>query len=291
MKPRERTVSGLLLVLFSVMLAAASEQELRRPVAMDKISSGDLFVLGLSGNLYRLRTQPGGMSLIGQTRLPNTSSPVDLTSAKLNGVEVLFVSYNTEKFGAVSSYSLDGKVNRTWWLRSGASGLDVDYVTQTLYVASSDSGEISSIDLKGGDGVPKHTASIRDAQKLGPLVLNVPRKMLYVADVESGNVYEVNLADGKTRLLVPKAGIPQAMLVLEDRNILLLADSVGRKIYSVQLGVANARPTVLAALPPFRSPSGLARLARDQIAVSDDATGKIFVLALDGKLLYSFPSK
>jgi hypothetical protein len=280
--------SRWLVILLTIILGAAQGQRMR-PIAMDKIESGDLYVLGLSGHLYRLRTQIGGMSLITQVDLPGAVYPVDLTSAKLNNQAALFVSYNNEQFGAVSRYSIDGKIEHTWFLRSGVAGVDIDYVTQTLYVASSDSGEISSINLKNNDA-PKYIASILDARKLGPLVLHVPKRLLFAADIETGNIYEANLATKKTRLFAPRMGLPQAMLVLEDQNILLVADSAGRRIYSIRLNEPTTHATVWAALPDFRSPSGLARLATDQIAVSDDSTGKLFALSMDGRLLYSYPT-
>jgi sugar lactone lactonase YvrE len=202
----------------------------------------------------------------------------------------LFVSLNSEQKGAVVRCSLDGKIDHRWMLQSSTSGLDVDVANRVLYVASSDSSLIYSIDLKQST-VPQQVGYVPGGKSLGPIVLQLQRQLLYVADIQTGSVYEVSLQNHKSRVLATDLGSPQALLLSAGGDVLYVADSAGRKIYSLNLTDIKPRRSVIAAMADFRSPSGLARLAQGEIVVSDDFANKLFVLSRDGNLLYTYPSK
>jgi hypothetical protein len=73
-----RLTVGITVLL--VTLAGRGVGQLSRPIAMDKIEPGDLFVLNLSGTILRLHPGSTGLSLVNQFTLPGQQHPADLVS-------------------------------------------------------------------------------------------------------------------------------------------------------------------------------------------------------------------
>jgi hypothetical protein len=271
------------------MVTVASPDRLKKPTAVDKISSGDLYVLDSSGAVFRLAPSGTSLAVKSSFNLPSFSYPTDLVSARLFTKLTLLITTNNQNFGFVSQYSPDGKLEYTWTFRNGVAGLDVDYDSHIVYVASSNSPEIYQINLQPSTQTsPTFTGSVLGARQLGPLVMDMGKKLLFVADLISGQIFEFNIKTRKSRILANNLSSPQGLLLSADSTLLYIADGPRRKIYVMDLKRGKAIPQVFTAVPEFRNPSGLARLADGRLVVADDEAGSLFLLSKTGMLQSTF---
>lgn len=278
------------LVVCAMTLIARSDRPLNRPVSLDKIEGGDLFVLDASGTVARLSILDKSLSIKGSFKLPVDAYPTDLVSAKLFSEPTLLISSNNQKQAFVSQYSLDGKLKNSWGLWNSISGLDVDYNAHIIYVANSAEPEIYQIVLhQSYKSSPAFVASVDGAKQIGPLVCDVKNGRLLLGDISNGKILEFNLKTRKSRILSEDFGSPQALLISPSSSFLYIADAAKKKIFTLDLSQPKARPKVFAALTGFRSPSGLARLDDGRLVVSDDEAGELFILSTTGVLEFTVP--
>jgi DNA-binding beta-propeller fold protein YncE len=276
-------------LLVSLNTLAGSNDQLKRPISLDKIEPGDLYALDASGAVFRLAVSNSGLAVKGGFRLPPFAYPADLVSAQLFNQLTLLITTNNQKSGFVSQYSLDGKLQHLWSFRYGVAGLDVDYKSHIVYVSSSYAPEVYEINLQAaGQTSPGFSGTVVGARQLGPLVVDMRKGRLLLGDLEAGQVFEFDLKSKKSRVFVSNLGSPQALLLSDDSTALYIADGSRKKIYVCDLNSATQTPKVFAALPGFRNPAGLARLGDGRIVVADDEAGSLFVLSKTGQLQSTF---
>jgi DNA-binding beta-propeller fold protein YncE len=284
------SVTALIILLLSPLtITAAPEDRLKRPISLDKIDNGDLFALDATGTVIRLAVSDKKLTITGAFELSAIAYPTDLVSAKLFDQPTLLISSNNQKAGFVSQYSLAGRLEHFWAFRNSVSGLDVDYNSHIVYVASSETSEIFQIKLESSRQIgPSFMGAVLGSRQLGPLVFDVAKNRLFVGDIATGQIFEFDLKTRKSRVFARDLGSPQALLVSSGSDFLYVADASRRKIYAFDLKQGNTSPKVFSALPEFRSPSGLARLEDGRLIVSDDAAGVLFVLSKTGTLQFAF---
>jgi DNA-binding beta-propeller fold protein YncE len=276
-------------VLVSLCLLGAGADRLQRPIALDRIGAGDLYVLEASGAITRIALSAKGFVFKGSFALPANAYPTDVVSAQLFKRPTLLISSNDQKAGFVSEYSLEGRLVHWWAFRNGIAGLDVDPESHIVYVASSDAPDVFQIPLHPSkQALPSFAGTVLGARRLGPLICDVAKARLLLGDVGSGQLFELDLKTRKSRVLASDFGSPQALLISPASNVLYVADASRKKIYVIDLKEARAVPKVFAALPEFRSPSGLAKLEDGRLIVSDDEAGALFLLSKAGALQSTF---
>jgi DNA-binding beta-propeller fold protein YncE len=277
------------LLIASAQLTIAQKAELGRPVAIDKLPSGSLFVLGAQGVVRAVDFQNGKPAITGTFRLPSGWAGSDIVSAQVGGQNNLFVAINYGLTGQVSLYSTTGNLIRSWTLRSGVAGIDFDAADSTLYVASGRTPEIFRITMANGSQ-PEFVAQASGSQRLGPILYDAREKALLVGDLVMGAIHKVDIANHKSSLLFTGLTSPQALKLSPDGSTLYVADAGARSIMTYSIAQPKAGPKVFAKLPEFRSPSGLAWVD-EGLAVSDDGAKKLFFLSKSGSLEDMLPAE
>jgi DNA-binding beta-propeller fold protein YncE len=291
MRRHFRIVLASSVVLFSLSIFGASPGEMRRPIALDKIDGGDLYVLDAGGTVFRLREATAGLGIVESFELPGSHYPTDLISAKLFGQPTLFVTLNSKISNIVAQLSLDGKLQHSWIFTRALGGLDVDFNSHILYVASSERPpEVYQVTLQPSQYTdPVFVGEAVGASRLGPLVFDAAKKKLYLGDVEAGQIIEFDIATKRSRVISRSFSSPQALLVSADGGLLYVADSSRKRIYALDLQHLDVPPKPFPTIGGLKSPSGLARLDDGRIVVSDDSAERLFVLSKTGSLVSTFP--
>jgi hypothetical protein len=277
------------LFIATTQLITAQNQALGRPVAIDRLAPGSLYVLGAQGVVRAVDFQNGKPAITGTFRLPSGWAGSDIVSAQVGGQNTLFVAINYGLTGQVSLYSTTGTLIRSWTLRSGVAGIEYDAADSTLYVASGRTPEIFRITMANGSQ-PEFVAQASGSQRLGPIVYDKLEKALLVGDLVMGAIYKVDIANHKSSLLFSGLTSPQALKLSQDGSTLYIADTGARSILTYSIAQPKAGPKVFAKLPQFRSPSGLAWVD-EGLAVSDDGAKKLFFLSKSGSLQDTLPAE
>ncbi|MFY9852293.1 MAG: SMP-30/gluconolactonase/LRE family protein [Terracidiphilus sp.] len=277
------------LFIAGAQLITAQNQALGRPVAIDRLAPGSLFVLGAQGAVHAVDFQGGRPAITGTFRLPSGWAGSDIVCAQVGGQITLFIATNYGLTGQVSMYSATGTQTRSWTLRSGVAGIQYDAADSTLYVASGRTPEIFRITMANGSQ-PEFVAEASGSQRLGPIVYDSKEKALLVGDLVMGAIYRVDIANHKSSLLFSGLTSPQALKLSPDGSTLLIADAGARRVMSYSVAQPKAAPRVFAKLPEFRSPSGLA-WANEGLVVSDDGAKKLFFLSKSGILQETLPAE
>ncbi len=287
---QKRLAQFLLAAFFVVNAQLITAQEaLGRPVAMDRLAPGSLYVLGAQGVVRAVDFQNGKPAITGTFRLPAGWAGSDIVSAQVSGQNTLFVAANYGLTGEVSMYSTTGNLIRSWTLRSGVAGIDYDAADSTLYVASGRTPEIFRITMANGSQ-PEFVAQASGSQRLGPILYDAREKALLVGDLVMGAIYKVDIANHKSSLLFSGLTSPQAIKLSRDGSTLFIADAGARSVLIYSIAQPKAAPRVFAKIPQFRSPSGLAWVD-EGLAVSDDGAKKLFFLSKSGSLQDTLPSE
>lgn len=285
---QKRLAQFLLAAFFVVNAQLITAQEaLGRPVAMDRLAPGSLYVLGAQGVVRAVDFQNGKPAITGTFRLPAGWAGSDIVSAQVSGQNTLFVAANYGLTGEVSMYSTTGNLIRSWTLRSGVAGIDYDAADSTLYVASGRTPEIFRITMANGSQ-PEFVAQASGSQRLGPILYDAREKALLVGDLVMGAIYKVDIANHKSSLLFSGLTSPQAIKLSRDGSTLFIADAGARSVLIYSIAQPKAAPRVFAKIPQFRSPSGLAWVD-EGLAVSDDGAKKLFFLSKSGSLQDTLP--
>jgi len=288
----QRRLAQFLLSAFliaSSQLIPAQKSELGRPVAIDKLPSGSLYVLGAQGVVRAVDFQNGKPAVTGTFRLPPGWAGSDIVSTHVGGQNTLFVAANYGLTGQVGMYSLTGNLIRSWTLRSGIAGIDYDAASSTLFVASGRTPEIFGIAMTNGSQ-PEFLAAVSGSQRLGPILYDPNERALLVGDLVMGAIYKVDIANHKSSLFFTGLTSPQALKLSPDGATLYVADAGARKIVTYSIAQPKAPARVFAASPLFRSPSGLAWVDGG-LAVSDDSARTLFFLSKNGSLGETLPAE
>lgn len=271
------------LFIANAQLIAAQNQGLGRPVAIDKLTAGSLYVLGAQGAVHAVDLVNGKPAITGTFRLPPGWAGADIVSANIGGQNVLFLAVNYGLTGQVCMYSTTGNLIRSWTLRSGVAGIDYYAPNSTLFVASGRTPEIFRISMSKGSQ-PEFLVEASGSQRLGPILYDPRQNALLASDIVMGAIYKVDIAHRNSSLLFSGLTSPQALMLSEDGSMLFVADAGARDVVTFPVMQPRAAAKVFAKIPQFRSPSGLASLEDGGVAVSDDGARKLFFLSKTGSL-------
>jgi len=281
-----------LIVLSALLLAgaqsmAAQGQPLGRPVAIDKLPAGSLYVLDGQAAVHAVDFQGARPAVTGSFRFPSGWAPSDIVSAQKDGKNILFLSVNRGLNGQVWMCSTTGQTLKFWSFQNGVAGIDYDLPSSTLFVASGRTPEVFRINL-AKDTAPEFVGETTGSQRLGPVLYDAKDSAVLVGDVVMGAVYKVEIAHRKSSVLFSGLKSPAAMKLSGDGSSLFVADAGARSVVRFSMAQPGSAPVTFAAIPQFRSPSGLAWVG-DRLAVSDDGAQALFILSRSGRLDSSVP--
>jgi DNA-binding beta-propeller fold protein YncE len=278
-----------LLLIASAQRMPAQNDDLGRPVAIDRLGSGSLYVLDEQGAVHAVDFPGGKPAVTGSFRLPSGGAESDIASAQMGGKDVLFVAANFGLIGQVSMFSTTGQMSKQYWnFPNGVAGIAYDAANSTLYVASGRSPEIFRIDVAKNGG-PVFLAGTPGSQRLGPILYDARENALLVGDLVMGAIYKVDLASRKAAQLFGGLTSPSGMKFSADGSLLYVSDDAARRVVTFTVAQPGSAPRVFAKIPQFRSPSGLAWVD-EGLAVSDDGARKLFILSKSGSLLATLPA-
>src|ERR1051325_2231589 len=115
MRRRLVIIAAAMLFLIAFDNLRASNDQLRRPISLDKTEPGDLYALDASGIIFRLAVSNSGLEIKGSFRLPPFAYPADVVSAHPFGQLMLLITTNNQKAGFVSQFSSEGKLQHVNW--------------------------------------------------------------------------------------------------------------------------------------------------------------------------------
>jgi hypothetical protein len=279
--------------------------ELSGPVAVDRISDSEFFVLSSDGSIRRLLNTGNNFQQVAKFSVQGF--PIDFTYSVSEGVASVFVCSAIVDKGVISRYSTDGALMKHWWLWHTCGGLDFDPQEHMLYVASTDTNEIYRLDVRK-DGQLESIGELPIAGKLGPIVVDSDRKLVYASDIAEGKVYEYDVAKRFSRVIAANLGSPVALFFDAKTKLLYVADATAKRILALtinrsrqgrQSSILTSRPTkqstsnltvrVLLQSANLRSPSGVVPAGNGELVISDYGANRIFVVSSNGQVSFQYP--
>jgi DNA-binding beta-propeller fold protein YncE len=261
------------------------------PIAITALPSGMVATLGSRGGLALINPATGQRTPV-KTSLGNFT-PLDMTAVHLGDQDFLFVTM----FWAFSSqssqgnealivqYSPEGQEVQKWSaLGKILAGVAVDANRRIAYLGSSNSGDISQLDLNDQSS-PKVVMHIGGASGIGPIALDTEGQRLFAADLGSGSVYTIEIAHHKARQLVSGAGEPAALSYDASQHKLYIADAGRHRISQVSTQTKEGKLTDFYAGSELREPRGVSVAPDHSVWVADFATGAVIHLSQAGKVL------
>jgi DNA-binding beta-propeller fold protein YncE len=306
-----RTIKGLaswILVIGALTALRANgaiRPELGSPVAIDRISDTEFYILSSDGTVRRLRNSGGTFQQ--SSKFSIQGFPIDFTYSVSDQIASLFVCSTLAGKGVLSRYATDGSLMKRWWLWHTCGGLDFDPENHALYAATTDTHEIYRLDIrKGGD--PEVVGELPGTGKIGPIAVDSRRNLLYASDVSDGIVYEYNLTRRSSRAIASDLGSPVALYFDFQSQLLYVADATAKRILYISpspasrirqtaqqksRGTKSASPGVVVRIlikeSGLDSPSGVVRGANGDLVVSDYAGNRIFVVSAIGQIKMRYP--
>ncbi|MGD0832178.1 MAG: hypothetical protein ABR907_14640 [Terracidiphilus sp.] len=274
-------------LIASAQMAPAEGHPLGRPVAIDKLPTGSLYVLDAQGAVHAVDFPNGKAAVTGTFQFPKGWAASDIVSAQFNGQDVLFVAANYGMTGVLTRYSVTGTWQASWNLPNGVSSLAYDAGNSILYATSGHTAEIYRINV-GKGGAPEAFVKTPGIERLGPMLFDPKQNALLVADLVLGSIFKVDIAHRSLAVFCGGLRSASALKLSADGTLLYVSDDVTRDVVTFSMAQPKAAPRVFSKLPQFRNPSGLAWVG-DKLAVSDDGAHRLFVFSKSGSLEDALP--
>jgi len=264
---------AILFVALASLLAPSSRAENRYPsLGLTACPGGDIVALGQTGNIIQFPSAPPGSWRIAG-RLDPSISFSELTCATIDGKTTVFAVGMS--LGNIWVARMD--VGSGVWTQKiagqGASeGIAFDPGAGLLYFSSPNQDFIyrAAPDLTG----PSQWVSIfNTSAAIGSLAVDSAGRRLLVGAAFSGIVYSVALDTGKQSDFVQGTGTVNSLSIDKAHNLLFIADTGKRTIWSAPLGGTGVRK-----LKAFYASSELSTVS----GVAVDAQSNVW-FALHGK--------
>jgi DNA-binding beta-propeller fold protein YncE len=283
-------------VTLLVSLCAAAQTG---PLSLDRFSQRQrLYMLDESGRIVVSERPQIDAPKRVLTRVPSSLKALDILSTKLwEDREMVFVTaYGLTADDARSrliQYSATGEQQCEWILPEVSAGLDVDPDKHIVYLSGSSTGTVYALKLLSntcyGSNQLKPVIQVKEARRLGPVVVDQERQLAFVADVLKGSVYKLDLARGGSLEVVKSLGQPVALLYDNDENLMYVADAAGRRIWRVNVDRFPGRPPVVFSRDPaLQEPSSLAFASDGKLLIGDRRAKVIFALNRSGQVVSQF---
>jgi hypothetical protein len=295
-RSRSITLLAPLIVCQLLWTAAVSIPQVK-PYALSFLRSGELAILDAEKGLFLLNPESGRVRTLVQGF--GSFEALDMTSAVLADGEALFVTMSLRSSSAGSGpqtqlvrFSVTGQRTGQWILSSSVgrlSGIAVDAQRQVAYDANSQPPMIYRVDLRQSGTPLVWMSGVREARRLGSVVLDERRNRLLVADPYLGRVYAYDLAKRSSEVLLEKLGETAGLALDRATDRLFVADSIGERILVSDLA-RKAKPVPLPPLQELDEPRGLA-FKDSSLWVGDKDEKRVFQLSSTGQLTRLFELK
>lgn len=288
----QRAARMLGLVLFAASLLAnagdLSAQTSIQPIALATLSSGEVVVLDRGGGLVAL--EPETLELRTLVRSFRPYEPLDLAVGSTSSREVLLVSLvwpvsaNDER-NQVRAMDAEGQQIQTWNLRgSRVSGVAFDPRREEVYFAELLDRDVNRAELSSTRTTYARVGRILASRRLGDLAYDPARERVYVADPARGHVYAVGRTGREITRLAQDVGVTSALTMDGDRHRLLGLNVLNGLVWGVDLEDDDGTTFVVAELPEWSEPLGLAVGAKGEIWVGDAGNRSLYRFSRDGEL-------
>lgn len=260
------------------------------PVAVEVLPSGLVAVLESKGGLLVL--QPSGTTFARVKDTMGSYSPIDMTSRVEGNRETLLVSMywasaaqTTQLFSSVIvEYDLQGNQLREWHFPGHIfRGMTVDAANQIMYLTDSTTPSVFKLSLATVRSQPVLFARVAGAAALGPITLDPNTGTLFVADVERGSVYRINIPSRVSKELFSSAGEPAALAFDRATHRLLIADAARKCVWQLDTRAAKPAATRLPTTVQLREPRGIAISSNSAVWLADFQLNRVFALPAGGK--------
>jgi SMP-30/gluconolaconase/LRE-like protein len=278
--------------VFLFRISAATADLDLNPVALGVFGSGELAVLDSRQGLFVLNPDSeAGRLLVGGF---GVFAPWDVGVDRMEGGgENVFLTMNPRQSSSLkprlARFDTLGNKTGEWGLPRGytnLTGLAIDSKGGIAYVAGTRPPEIYRLALTRSPR-PNATltwfAGVRGAKTLGAMVLDLKRGRLLIADPYQGIIYSMDLIRKSSDVFVEKLGRPDALILDSATDRLLVADSLGKRILTVNLKENNPKPKYFARGRGFSEPRGLAFGPEGSLWVADEEAEAIFLISEDGR--------
>ncbi len=268
------------------------------PVAVDRFgTTGRLYVLDEGGRIIVSSEQRGGSRVLA--RVPAALKALDILSTRLwEDREMLFVTAygltSEDSRSRIIQYSPAGQVQCEWILPEVSAGLDVNTNNHVIYLSGASTATLYSLQLLRdtcyGRGQLRPVLRVRNARRLGPLVVDSQRNLAFVADMLRGTIFRVDLFQRQSVEAVGLPGQPVALLYEGLQHRLYVADGAGRKIWRVNVSAMPVpAPDVVSMDAAFQEPNSLTFAPDGKLLVGDLRAGRIFVVDWSGAVVGQIP--
>jgi len=278
----------LVFVALTCLLApsARAEKAARYPsLGLSSCPNGDIVALSQDGNIAQFPSAPAGSWRVAG-RVDRSISFSELTCATINGKRTVFVVGMS--LGNIWVARMD-LASGTWTQKivgKGVSeGIAFDPGAGLVYFSSPNQNFIYRMmpELTG----PSQWVSIfNTAAAIGSLAVDSAGRRLLVGAAFSGVVYSVALDSGRQSDFVRGTGTVNSLSIDQAHNLLYIADTGKRTIWSVPLAGAGVRnPKALYASPELSTVSGVAVDAQSNVWFALHGKPDIVELSASGKQL------
>jgi hypothetical protein len=151
-------------VLTALTANGAIRPELVSPIAIDRISDTEFYILSSDGTVRRVRNSGGTFQQ--SSKFAIQGFPIDFTYSVSDQIASLFVCSTLAGKGVLSRYATDGSLMKRWWLWHTCGGVDFDPENHALYAATTDTHEIYRLDIRRG-GDPEFVGELPGTGKIG----------------------------------------------------------------------------------------------------------------------------
>ncbi len=214
---------------------------------------------------------------------------MDLVSAAAFGLEsAVFVTLRrtgSVALNYLAIYDAGGKMLQEALLsmRGLLSGIAVDTITKTAFVADVWSSSIRRFELGSLDAGSELWLTLKGVEYLGPIAIDPQNRNLYAADVFAGDLYEISL-DGSPspQRIATLLGEPSAIAFDAATRKLYVADATDARIWEIAVDSASVESRVFSNDPQLDEPRGLAILDGSELWVGDKAARSLFKLSAAG---------
>jgi hypothetical protein len=285
----QKAVGAALVLLGLGVPVPASSQEFSL-IALSPCPGGD--VLGADRNGTVIQFSGGSLGRWRSVgRLSALLRPTELTCAAVEGRETAFiVARNPQWFVAVTMDVASGVWASRYVAQGVGGGIAYDAKSRTVLISSTKDRAIYS--FVSGDKSAKHWAAIYGpSASIGALAVDATGNRLLVGEAFDGIVHGLTLDQQRQHIVADHFGTVNSLSVDPRKNLLYVADSGKRIVWSVNLGAGKPakKPKAFYQSDDLKYLTGVAADTQSRVWFSLDRPGKVVVLDQVGKVVKVIP--